>query len=230
MAPELVRLDGYNLQSLGHGHGLSNLNLALSGGDAFLLSTDSIDDARLLLRGIATLEYPKVGKFFYKGKELDFSDNESLLSYKKNVGYIAADAALISNRSAYENLMFMRYYFENSTAIEMSQDVTELCRLFELEPKFHVRPSQLDPEENRLFIIIRELSKNPKILLIERPTDFLRATSLEVLKSVLRNLPRQDLVLILLSADNAFINEFCHKQILIHKGKVTSFDLPGEQG
>lgn len=230
MAPELVRLDGYNLQSLGHAHGLSSLNLALSGGDAFSLNTDSLDDARLLLRGIATLEYPKEGKFFYKGKQLDFSDYESLLSYKKNVGYIAADAALISNRSAYENLMFMRYYFENSTAIEMSQDVTELCRLFELEPKLHVPPSQLDPEENRLFIIIRELSKNPEILLIERPTDFLRATSLEVLKSVLRNLPRQDLVLILLSADNAFISEFCHKQILIDKGKVTSFDLPGEQG
>ncbi len=222
MIQELVSLSGYSLEGRGHGFGLINSNLVLSSGEAFSIHTDSLDDARLLLRGIATLEYPTEGVFFYKGKELDFADYEALLSYKKNVGYIAADSPLISNRSAYDNLMFMRYYFENSTAIQMSEEVMDLCRLFELDEKLHLRPSQLDPEANRLFVIIRELSRAPKILLIERPTDFLRATHLEVLRSVLGNMPSEDFVLIFLAAGEAFEKEFCHKQILIDRGNITT--------
>jgi ABC-type methionine transport system ATPase subunit len=224
MPSELVRLVGYTLERLRHGSGLSSVDLTLSPGDAFTINTDSLDDAHLLLRAIATLAYPKAGQFFFKGKQLDFSNYEGILSYKKNVGYIAADASLIANRSVYENLMFMRYYFENSTVLEMSPEVVELCKLFGVEKKLHAHPSQLDYQENRLFIIIRELSKNPDILLIERPTDFLRAGSLKIFASILRNLPRKDLALVLFSGNPVFINEFCCQRILIDKGRVTSFN------
>ncbi len=221
MASELIRLTDYSLEPLGDGNGLKNINLVLSKGEAFSIGTDSPDDAHLLLRGIATLEPPKCGQFFYKGKELDFSDYRSLLAYKKNVGYIASDATLISNRSMHDNLMLMRYYFENSTSILMSEEVIELCRVFELGKKLDFKPHQLGPEENRLFVIVRELSKNPEILLVERPREFLRTKSFEALKGVLRNLIRKDLALVFFSTDEAFTKEFSQRQILINKGRVT---------
>ncbi len=225
MTPELLRLTNYDLEGLEDGHGLSNLNLVLSGGDVFSVSTDSFSDAHLLLKGIATLEYPKQGQLFFEGKELDFSDHEKLLSYKKNVGYIGADAALISNRSAHDNLMFMHHYFQDSTATKMSEDVMNLCRLFELEHRIHRRPTQLDAEEIRLFVIIRELSKSPKILVMERPFSSLRAKSTETLKSVLRNWPRKDLVIVFHSDDSAFACDFCNKQILIDSGTLTCLPM-----
>ena len=126
MASELITLSHYTLEPLDDGNGLKNVNLALSNEEALSIGTDSPDDARLLLRGVATLVPPKRGQFLYKGKELDFSDYRSLLAYKKNVGYIASDATLISNRSIHDNLMLMRYYFEDSTSIQMSEEIIEL--------------------------------------------------------------------------------------------------------
>jgi ABC-type lipoprotein export system ATPase subunit len=222
MAPELIRLSDYSLEPLGDGNGLKNVNLALSNGEALSLRTDSPDDARLLLRGVATLAAPKRGQFFYKGKKLDFSDYRGLLCYKKNVGYITSDATLISNRSMHDNLMLMRYYFEDSTSIQMPEEVVELCRLFKLGKRLDLKPHQLDPEENRLFAIVRELSKNPEILLVERPRDFLRTKSFEALKGVLRTIVRKNLALVFFSTDEVFIKEFSQRPIFIDKGRVTT--------
>ena len=224
MASELITLSHYTLEPLGDGNGLKNVNLALSNEEALSIGTDSPDDARLLLRGVATLVPPKRGQFLYKGKELDFSDYRSLLAYKKNIGYIASDATLISNRSIHDNLMLMRYYFEDSTSIQMSEEIIELCRVFKLGKRLDLKPHQLDPEENRLFLIVRELSKNPEILLVERPRDFLRTKSFEALKGVLRNMIRKNLALVFFSTDEVFIKEFSRKQIFINKGRVTVLD------
>ena len=215
MASELVRLSDYTLEPLGDGNGLKNINLALSKGEALSIGTDSPDDAHLLLRGLATLDPPKSGRFFYKGKELDFSDYRSLLAYKKKVGYIAPDATLITNRSMRDNLMLMRYYFEDSTSIPMSDQVIELCKVFELEKGLDFKPPELDHEENRLFVIVRELSKNPEILIAERPRDFLRTKSFEILKAVLRNVIKKDVAFVFFSTDETFTKEFSDEQILI---------------
>ena len=222
MASELIRLSDYSLEAIGNGNGLKNFSLVLSKGMAFSIRTESPDDAHLLLRGIATLVPPKSGQFFYKGEELDFSDYRNLLSYKKKVAYIASDATLIVNRSLHDNLMLMRYYFEDLTFIEMSEEVIGLCKAFELERKLHLKPSQLGPEENRLCVIVRELSKNPEIVLVQRPRDFLRPKSFETLKGILERLTRKNLALVFFSTDEAFTNKFSKKQILIEEGRVTS--------
>ena len=215
MASELVRLSDYTLESLGDGNGLKNINLALSKGEVFSIRTDSPDDAHLFLRGLATLDPPKSGQFFYKGKELDFTDYRTLLAYKKKVGYIAPDATLITNRSMRDNLMLMRYYFEDSTSISMSDQVIELCKVFELEKGLDFKPPELDHEENRLFVIVRELSKNPEILIAERPRDFLRSKNFEILKAVLRNVIKKNVAFVFFSTDEAFTKEFSDGQILI---------------
>jgi ABC-type lipoprotein export system ATPase subunit len=222
---ELVRLDDIGLESRENGHGLTSLNLTLSAGDAYSICTDSPEHAHLLLKGIATLLIPKKGKFFFREQEVVFSNREALLAYKKNVGYVAADATLIKKASAFDNLMLMRYFFEDSIHTEMPERVRTLCRLFALEAKLKLYPWQLEPEETRLFVIIRELAKKPAILLIERPGDYLRDESLAILKNVLEDWSAKEQVLVLFSAHQYFAQALCQKQINILKGQVTTSDL-----
>jgi len=223
MRLELIRLSDYTLEDFAGEGGLKNFDLVLSQGDAFSIVTDLPDAAHHLLRSVATLEYPKNGRFFYKGEELDLSDYRSLLPYKRKVGYIASDSTFVTNRPIRDNLMFRRYYLEDSTSIEMSEEDFELCRTFELEQRLDLHPHQLDPEEHRLFVIVRELSKHPEILLFDRPRAYLRTRSFEALKEILRDLIKKDLALIFFSTDKAFIHEFSNKKIAIDKGRVTSF-------
>ena len=116
MNTELVKLVDLGLKGMENRHGLASLNLTLSAGDAYSIYTDSPEHAHLLVKGIAMLEIPITGKIFFRNKEVDFSDYETLLSYKKNVGYVAADATLIKKVSAFDNLMLMQYYHGDSVA------------------------------------------------------------------------------------------------------------------
>jgi ABC-type lipoprotein export system ATPase subunit len=223
MDAEIVRLSDYTLEVPGNENALRTFTLVLSKGDAYSIVTDSPDDAHHLLRGVAALDPPKSGRFLYKGDEIDFSDYRNLLHYKRKVGYIAPDAVFLSNRSIRDNLMLVRYYFEDSTSIEICEESMELCKVFDLEGRLDLKPHQLDPEEHRLCVIVRELSKNPEILLIEKPRVSLATKSFEALKGTLRNLIKKDLALMFFSTEKAFINEFANKRIAIDKGKVTSF-------
>jgi ABC-type lipoprotein export system ATPase subunit len=222
---ELVKLADLRLESRKNGHELTALNLTLSAGDAYSICTDSAEHAHLLVKGIATLEIPKRGKIFFRKHEVDFSNHEALLAYKKHVGYVAADATLIKKASAFDNLMLMRYYFQDSLVPEMTEGVRSLCRLFELENKLDFHPWQLEPEENRLFVIIRELAKDPAILLIERPGDYLRDQTLMILKAVLKDWFTREQALVLFSAHKDFVEALCQKQINIRNGQVTTSEL-----
>ena len=222
---ELVTLDELGLESREKGFGLTSLNLTLSEGDTYSICTDSPEHAHLLVKGIATLSIPKKGKIFFREQEVDFSNREALLAYKKNVGYVAADATLIKKATAFDNLMLMRYYFEEYIPAEMTHSVLALCRLFGLEAKLKRYPWQLEPEEIRLFVIIRELAKNPAILLIERPGDYLQDESLGILKNVLQDWSTKDQALVLFSAHQDMILALCRQQINILKGQVTTSDL-----
>ena len=93
------------------------------------IKADLPDDAHLLLKGIAMLERPANGAYRFMEKKINFSDHRNLLPYKKKIGYITSDASMISNMSIRENLLLMRYYFENSLSLDIKDNVKNLCVL-----------------------------------------------------------------------------------------------------
>ena len=129
---ELVRLVDLRLDSRKNGQGLRRINLTLSAGDAFSICTDSAESAHLLVKGIATLEIPITAHLFSQEKQVDLHNRAALLAYKKNVGYVAADATLISKTSVFDNLMLMQHYYDNDMLAEMPDRVRALCRFFGL--------------------------------------------------------------------------------------------------
>lgn len=222
---ELLRLLDFVLDARQNGRGLTARNLTLYAGNTYAICTDSPEHAHLLIKGMATLEMPTTGNIFFKEKKVDLFSRKAVLDYKKKVGYVAADAALIKKASALDNLMLMRYYHDNAIGADLPDRVRMLCRRFGVENSLRLYPWQLEPEETRLFIIIRELAKDPAVLLIERPGDYLRNENLDILKDILKNWAKQARALMLFSARQDLVETLCQKQINILKGRVTTSDL-----
>ncbi len=212
----------YSLKGPGGVAALQEINFSLNRGDMVSIVAHARDDVRLFMRGLASLVYPTNGKFFFQGKEFNFSDYRNLLPYKQQVGYIASDVSFISNRSVSGNLMFMVNYFENRFPTTLSDDIMKLCRMFHLDEKLNLRPTYLDPENMRIAIIIREVCKRPDILLIDRPKEFLGPKSFDTFKSVLRGLADTGVTLVFHALDEDFVKEFSTREIVIEEGKVVS--------
>jgi len=217
----LIELSDYSLPATGSGSGLKNIYFAVSGGDVCFIQSDSINDAHIFLKALATLVRPENGTYRYMGETIDFSDYRKLLPFKKRIGYIGQDAAMISNRTIRENLLLLRYYFENSLLLELDENVVQLCNLFNLQNKLDLRPGELRPVELRTAIAIRELTKSLDILLLERPEDYFGHSRLDLFNEILKDNIEQGHAVVFSSNDQSFIEAFSNRQLRIADGTLT---------
>lgn len=216
----IIELTDYTTEPIGTGHGLYDVSFILSKGDVCSIQTDSQDDAHNFLRALATLTPPVNGSYAFKGDKLDFSDYRNLLCYKKQIGYVGPDSALLSNRTIRENLLFMRYHFENSLSIDLDDNTAHLCRLFEIESELDMRPAAMNPLDVRVAITIRELAKSPEVLLLFRPEDFVGQTKFDLLMDILKKLVASETPVVFLSYENGFLETLSSRKIVIADGRL----------
>ena len=217
-----IELSDYTLPLPETGRGLNRFYFALSKGDVCSIRTDSPEDAHIFLRALATLERPEQGVYRFWGNNLNFSDYRELLFYKKKIGYIASDAALISNITIRENLLLMRSYFENSLLLTIDEKVAELCRIFALQDKLDLRPTEVKPLDLHSAIVIRELTKSPEVVLLEHPERFIGSAKFGLFVEILKDMLLSKLSVVFISDTKAFVEEFSNKKILITDGHLTT--------
>ena len=147
--------------------------LTVARGDVIAIVADAPIDGRHMLRILATLVQPDRGIYRFNGDIVNLKDYRQGLSIKRQIGYVAADAAMISNRTLRENLLLSRFYYENDLSIEIDLTVASLCEDSGLSRKLNQRPSVLSDSELLKAITIREMGKSPAVMLVDRPEKFL---------------------------------------------------------
>lgn len=218
---DIVELKNYSLAPFGKGLGLNPFDFRLAEGDAWSVNCELADDAHLFVRALATLENPTGGRYIFRGETLDFSSYVKLLPYKRRISFISPDSVLIGNRSLRENLLISRLYFENKDRLEIDGRALELCSLFQLDAKLDMRPAQLDNEDVRLAIIVRELSKDAEFIILERPRDHLGHKRFGTFLELLKTFRAARVPMVLVSADEKLAHEFSSREIIIKDGTVT---------
>jgi ABC-type polar amino acid transport system ATPase subunit len=217
----LINLVDYTIDSPEEDCSFNKLNFAISRGDAFAIIADSPDCAHMFLKVLAMLMKPVSGEFYFKDKKVDFSDYRNLLSCKKKIGYIASDSAMISNITVMENLLYMRYYFENSLSLSLDERADKLCRIFSIHDKLNMCPGMLRSVDLRIAIAIREFTKSPDLLLLERPEDFIGHDNFDLFTEVLRDIVLTKMPIVFISYDKDFIEEFSNKKIFLKNGNLS---------
>lgn len=220
----LIEMKDYVLkpEKAGKGQGIGPLTLNLEQGAVYFLKTDSANDAHLFFKGLATLAYPSSGLYRYNGEILDFSDYRRLLWAKKTMGYLTADTALISNRSIRENLILGRAYFENDLSLALDSETMALCVTFGIERVLDLRPANLGVPDIKSTMMVREIAKKPKIMLLEYPEEFCvsEGNSLEVLIETIKKRLEQGMALVFLTYEEDFSRCFSGKTLTISDGIV----------
>jgi ABC-type ATPase involved in cell division len=217
---KIIELSECSFDPIKEGKGLSHVNFTLPVGALYALSADRPDDGHLFLRAIAALNEPVSGEFFFRGRKLRFSNHRNLLSYRKKIGYIASDSALIGNKSLRENIMLMHSYCDDSPDPLLSEEAQKLCSLFKLSDKMELRPAQLHREDFRLSIVVRELAKSPEVILIEHPRDLISPENFSLLIGVLKEAVCGGISLLILSSDEEFVRELSHRRFWIENGTL----------
>lgn len=228
---QLIEMSDYTLAPIGSGHGIKGFYFALSAGDVCAIEAERPDDAHAFLRSLATLVYPLKGTYRFMGKKVNLKNYKELLVCKRKIGYIAHDAALISNLTVRQNILMHRYYFENDLTIDIDDNLHAMCDTFGVCRKLDNRPADLNSLERQIAIVIRELSKGPEVLLLDRPEDFIGHAQSEILGRMLDEWIDQRKPVVFVSFDRRLVRRFASRKIMIANGSLTSVDLrkPGSE-
>lgn len=217
----LIEFNQFELSPEKKGYGIRPSTFWLAGGDTVRIQTDSINDAHLLLKGMATLSYPVGGTYLFFGHRLDFTDYRQLLDTKKKIGYLTTGSALISNRSIRENLCMGKVYFDNDLSNTLDEETLDLCRYFGLNDVLNDRPVNLGVSDIRRAMLIRELTKKPRLMLVEYPKGFSGQRYLDRMVELIKDAVKGGMTLVYLSFDQDFVDAFPGKCIDIREGRVT---------
>ena len=218
----LLQLKNYTLAAQGSGDGLSGCSFSLDKGDVCAIDSGNPDDAQLFLRALATLVHPLKGTYIFKGQPHDLKRYGKMLECKKQIGYVARDAALISNMSLRQNLLLQRYYYENRLDIDLKPEALSLCSDFGLMEKLDKRPSELNTMEIQAAIVIRELTKRADVMLLSQPEDFIGHAKFDLLVTLFNRLIAARLPIVFLSYDQRLVERFANRKVMINNGSLTA--------
>ncbi len=222
----IIEIRDYVISSEKAGHGLNGCSLAIGPGQVLALEPKDPADGLLLLRALATLEIPQAGAYYFLGEKRRLDDYRALLECKRRIGYIAQDAALISNLTLRENLLLMKWYFQNSFDLGLGTEQQELCRLLGLERKMELRPSDLDPIDVQFALVVRELSKKPEIILLDRPEELVADRRFEVLRRFLKKFILQQVPLVFTACEHDFFRQLANRRLILAEGRLDEQMLP----
>ncbi|MCP4748461.1 MAG: ATP-binding cassette domain-containing protein [Desulfobacteraceae bacterium] len=225
-----IELSDYSLPPFGTGVGINEFYFNIKDGDVCAIVAANPDDACTFLRALAMLVSPIKGSYRYKGEYQDFKNYSRSLQIKKKIGYIAPDAALISNLTIRQNLLLNRFYHENDLHIQIDKKMRFLCESFDLSDKLDHRPASLNIMEIQSAIIVREICKDPEVLLLNRPEDFIGHSKFDFLTESFNRWIGQKLPVVFISYDRRLIRRFANRKILITNGTFGTLDINRNNG
>lgn len=218
----IIEMADYTLAPSGSGSGINGFFFALSEGDVCAIEAQHPDDGSEFLRAAATLARPVKGTYRFKGKRVNLESYKDTLKYKPKIGYVAPDTALISNLTVRQNILIQRYYFENDLTIDLEERLQSICVASGICGKLDKRPAELNIMETQMAIVIREISKKPQVLLIDRPEDFIGHAKFDLLVDIFTDWIAKQKPVIFLSYDRRLIRRFANRKIYIADGTLNT--------
>ncbi len=150
---------------------------------------------------------------------VDLNDYRECLAVKRQIGYVAPDAAMLSNRTLRENLLISRIYSENDLTIDMDNTMDSLCRGTGLSRMLNRRPSVLSDRKLLKAIAVREMCKAPAVILIDRPENFMEISENDSILNHLKNMVGSRTAVVFIS-HHPEMNGFANRQLTVADGDI----------
>lgn len=199
---------------------LKNINLEIAKGEIFGLVGLSGAGKSTLLRCINGLVPYEEGSLKVNGTEVSGLKKRELREFRKNIGMIFQNFAVLERRNTYENIAFpMKLWKKDSS--EVDAQVKKMVELVGLADKMGSRPKQLSGGQKQRVAIARAMVMNPEILLCDEATSALDPKTarsiLELLKEINRKL---GVTIIIVTHQIEVVEQICDRMALLQDGEI----------
>jgi phospholipid/cholesterol/gamma-HCH transport system ATP-binding protein len=165
---------------------LRGISFEIWPGETRILLGESGSGKTLILKLAAGLLRPGAGRIWVMGQEISHMPEESLLDFRRNIGFVFQEGALFDSLTVAENVAF-RLSEDDIPDQEMDARVREALRFVEMEEAMEKYPAELSGGMRRRVSIARALVNHPPVIFYDSPTAGLDpVTSQTIITLILR--------------------------------------------
>jgi len=201
----------------GLSHVLQGVSLTVEAGEAVALLGRNGAGKTTTLKTIMAVLRARRGRITWNG-----ADITGLPPYRivqAGIGYVPEERRIFPNLSVYENLKMARLTVDRGRHMD-----DYLARVFALFPPLEARLSNkgrtLSGGEQQMLTMARSLGTDPKLLLIDEPTEGLMPAFVETIGQTIGEIQRQGLAVLLVEQNTKLALEATQRVYLIEKGAI----------
>lgn len=174
------------------------------------------DDSGLteFLRIIAGLNDPNYGSLYIHGLD----SIKRRLEIRNLIGYVPFENDMDPWLTAEQNINFINNFYRVDRK-KLIEKYKYYVNALELQEKVNIDVNRLSPGALRKLTLLRELSRDPKILVLDHPTAFMNAKDRSLTWNLLRSLHNK-LTMIYSSSSLNIIENFHDRILVFHNGKI----------
>ena len=213
----------------GLSHVLQGVSLTVEPGEAVALLGRNGAGKTTTLKTIMAVLRARRGRITWNGDDVTALAPHRIVQL--GIGYVPEERRIFPNLSVYENLKMARLTTDGARRMD-----EYLARVLELFPPLADRLSHqgktLSGGEQQMLTMARSLGTNPKLLLIDEPTEGLMPAFVETIGRTITEIQRQGVAVLLVEQNTRLALEATQRVYVIEKGMIKhearSRDLAGD--
>jgi len=214
MSAPLLQLDGVNAY-YGDSHILHGVSLAVAPGQVLTLLGRNGAGKTTALKSIIGIVRPRSGRISFAGGEITHLSSYRIA--RAGIGYVPETRGIFPSLSVLENLTLA------ARGAEVANGWT-LERVYALFPRLAERRASggatLSGGEQQMLSMARALLTNPRLLLLDEPTEGLAPLVIAEIETVLARFKEDGLTILLVEQNLAFALAFADQVALLGKGQI----------
>ncbi|MEK6551173.1 MAG: ABC transporter permease [Pseudomonadota bacterium] len=205
---------------------LRGVSLRIDPGEYIAITGPSGSGKSTLMHVIGLLDVPDSGTYRLAGREVSkLSADELAEARRETIGFVFQQFNLLPRITAAENVAMPLIYSEHRLDLARAR---ELLKQVGLAERADHRSNELSGGQQQRVAIARALINRPRVILADEPTGNLDSESQREILSVLRELNRQGITVVIVTHEEDVAHE-ARRRIRMRDGVVVSDEGAGHQ-
>ncbi|MDL2298411.1 ATP-binding cassette domain-containing protein [Synergistaceae bacterium OttesenSCG-928-D05] len=205
---------------------LEDVYLQIESGEFVYLVGETGSGKTTLMRCVTREVVPTRGHISVGGYMLRKIKRYDLALFRRDIGVIFQDFALLPNLTALENVKFVLEIMGLSPK-ETTERASEELKNVGLWRRRDMYPPQLSGGEQQRLAIARAIVNTPALLLADEPTGNLDPSTADEIMQLLLSINAAGTTILMATHNPHFVDTYRHRVIEIHRGRVVRDEEKG---
>lgn len=211
---------------------LEDINFSVGRGETVCLLGPSGSGKSTLLRCLNWLERPDSGRVLVDGEPLGITtsgvvmSDRQLSSMRMRIGMVFQNFALWPHLTVLQNVMEAPLHVQRRPEREVRNEAQALLERVGMLHKCEAFPARLSGGQKQRVAIARALAMKPKLLLFDEPTSALDPELVGEVLTVMRDLAREGMTMVVVTHEMAFAREVATRVIFMDQGAIRETGAP----